>query len=91
MLFKWIRYDCELGSNRVNYIPIRLWTMEEEGSKRIELIGKDDKRQITVLFAESLSGEFLPIQIIYQGKAQSVYQNLIFPTGGMSHTHQPLD
>ena len=39
--------------------------MEEEGSKRIELIGKDDKRQITVLFAGSLSGELLPIQIIY--------------------------
>ena len=72
MLFKWIRYDYELGSNRVNYVPICLWTMEEEGSKRIELIGKDAKRQITVLFAESLSGELLPIQIIHQGKSSAV-------------------
>ena len=35
----------------VNYVPLSSWTMEEEGSKRIELIGKDDKRQLTVLFA----------------------------------------
>ena len=42
-------------------------TMEEEGSKRIELIGKDDKRQLTVLFAGALNGDLLPI-IIYQGK-----------------------
>ena len=47
----------------VNYVPIFLWTMEEEGSKIIELLGKDDKRHITVLFAGSLSEELLPIQI----------------------------
>ena len=34
--------------------------LEEEGSKRTELIGK---RQITVVFAGSLSGDLLPIQI----------------------------
>ena len=27
----------------VNYVPISSWTMEEEGSKRIELIGKAAK------------------------------------------------
>ena len=63
----------------VNYVPISSWTMEEEGSKRIELIGKDDKRQITVLFAGSLSGELLPIQIIYQGKSSKCLPKFNFP------------
>ena len=37
----------------INYVPVLSWTMEVEGSKRVELIGKDDKRQITaVLLAQ---------------------------------------
>ena len=53
--------------------------MEEEGSKRIELIGKDDKRQLTALFAGSLTGDFLPIQIIYQGKTSKCLPKFNFP------------
>ena len=28
----------------VNYIPVSLWTMEEQGSKRVEIAGMNDKR-----------------------------------------------
>ena len=28
----------------INYVPVSSWTMEEEGSKQVELIGKEDKR-----------------------------------------------
>ena len=52
----------------INYITVSSWTMEEEGSKRVQVVGKDDKRQLTVLFACSVSGDFLPIQLVYQGK-----------------------
>ena len=52
----------------INYVPVSSWTMEAEGSERVELIGTDDKRQITVVFAGSLGGDILPIQVIYQGK-----------------------
>ena len=31
----------------IKYIPVSNWTMATEGSKRIELIGHDDKQQIT--------------------------------------------
>ena len=55
----------------VNYVPISSWTMEQEGSKRIELIGKDDKRQLTVLFAGLLSGNLLSIQNIYVPRESS--------------------
>ena len=52
----------------INYIPVSSWTMEKEGTKRIELAGKEDKRQLTAVLADSMSGDFLPPQIIYQGK-----------------------
>ena len=37
------------------------WTMAEEGSKRVEIAGKDDKRQLTAVFAGSMNGEFYPL------------------------------
>ena len=39
-----------------------------EGMKRVEVVGKDDKHQITAIFGISMSGDFLPIQLVYQGK-----------------------
>lgn len=35
----------------IHYVPPSSWTMEVEGSKRVDLGGKDDKRQITACFA----------------------------------------
>ena len=52
----------------LNYVPVTPWTMEEEGAKRVEVIAKDDKRQITAVFCGSMTGEFLPLQLIYEGK-----------------------
>lgn len=43
------------------------WTMEKRGTKRVEIEGIDDKRQITAMFACTLSGKFL---LIYQGTTQ---------------------
>ena len=39
--------------------------MEKEGSKCVEIIGKDDKRQITAVLAGTLNGDFLPVQLIH--------------------------
>ena len=64
----------------INYIPISSWTMEEEGSKRVEVASKDDKRQLTALFACSLSGDFLPIQLVYQGKTVRCLPKYQFPS-----------
>ena len=36
-----------------------------EGAKRVEVVGKDDKHQITAIFEISMSGDFLPIQLVY--------------------------
>ena len=45
----------------INYVPMSSWTMEKQGAKRVEIIGKDDKRQITAVLAGTLNGEFLPV------------------------------
>ena len=52
----------------LSYVPTSQWTIEQEGTKRVEIIAKDDKRQLTADFAGSSSGDFLPLQLIYEGK-----------------------
>lgn len=63
--------------------------MEQEGAKRVELVAKDDKRQITAVFAVSFTGDFLPPQLAYQGKSQSsVSHNFNFRQIGILRFHQ---
>ena len=49
------------GQTAIKYIPLSNWTMDKEGSNRIEVVSTDDKHQITATFAASLSGHFLPV------------------------------
>jgi len=52
----------------INYVPVSSWTMEQEETKRVELLGKDDKWQLTTLFTGPMSGDFLPVKLVHQGK-----------------------
>ena len=71
----------------IKYIPVSNWTMATEGSKRIELIGQDDNRQITATFAGTLTGNFLPIQLVYEGKTARCHPLIDFPKGWhITHT-----
>ena len=66
----------------INYVPASNWTVEQVGSNRIEIIiGKDDKRQLTVVFGCSMAGDFLPPQLVYQGKANRCLPQYKFPAG----------
>ena len=51
----------------ISIVPGSNWTMELKGTKRIEIVGVNDKRQITALFCGTITGEFFPLQLIYQG------------------------
>ena len=64
--------------------------MAPEGSKRVEIAGLGDKRQITATFAGSLSREFLPMQILYQGKTDRCHtkHTCTFPDGFHVHHTQ---
>ena len=63
----------------INYVPVSNWTMAAQGSKRIEVAGLGDKRQLTVVFSATLSGAFLPPQVIYAGKTQRCLPSTKFP------------
>ena len=63
----------------LNIVPVSDWTMEVEGSKRVEVAGKYDKKQITAVLGGSCVGDFLPPQIIYQGKTPHCLPNYDFP------------
>ena len=63
----------------INYVPVSSWTMAEEGSKRVDVAGKNDKHQLTAVFASSMSGDFLPIQLVYQGETTKCLPKHSFP------------
>ena len=63
----------------IHYIPVGSWTMEKEGAKRVEITAVADKRQITAVFAGSLTGDFLPPQLIYKGTTPRCLPGAQFP------------
>lgn len=65
----------------VKLIPSQNWTMEQQESSRMEIAGINDKRQITLTLAGSMSGEFLPLQLLYQGKTTRCHPQYSYPSG----------
>jgi len=53
--------------------------MEEQRAKRVEVVTKDDKRQITAVFGGSMIGDFLPPQLIYEGKTTGCIPQYKYP------------
>ena len=64
----------------IHYVPVSSWTMAKEGSKRVEIAGLDDKRQITAVFGCTMAGDFLSPQLIYQGKTNKCLPSVAFPS-----------
>ena len=53
--------------------------MAFKGSKKVTITGAADKRNITATFAVTLSGKFLPIQLMYGGKTEQSLPRYKFP------------
>ena len=64
----------------ISIVPGSSWTMELKGSKRVEIAGSGDKRQITALLCGTMAGEFLAPQLIYQGKTSACLPKHKFPS-----------
>ena len=77
-----------LDQTGIRIVPSRTWTMEQQGSKRVEIIGANDKRMITAVFCGSLAANFLPLQIIYGGKTERCHPRFQFPDD-WDITHSP--
>jgi len=80
--------DEMVDQTAIKYIPLSDWTMAEKGPKRVEVFGIDEKRQITATFAASLSGSFLPVQLVYKGKTSRCHPAIDF-LEGWHITHTP--
>ena len=63
----------------MNYVPVSVWIMEKEGAKRVEILGADDRRQITAVFTVSMVGDFFPVQLFYQSKTSKCLLPYVFP------------
>jgi hypothetical protein len=66
-------------------------TYEKRGSKRVAVAGHDDKRQITCVVSSALSGELLPLQLVFTGKTDASHPpapaNHLATQQGMHLTH----
>ena len=58
----------------IKMVPVSDWTLEVQGTKQIDIIASDAKREVAVLLAVSLSGELLPPQVINAGKMERCHQ-----------------
>ena len=54
-------------------------TFTERGAHSVPIANVDDKREITGTFCVNISGEFLPIQLIYTGVTDRCHTKVKFP------------
>ena len=60
-------------------LPTGEWTSAKEGSKHVVVAGFGDKRQVTRVFCSTMEGEFLPPQILYEGRTERCHPANSFP------------
>ena len=64
------------------------WTMHRQGERVVSISNSDDKRQITAVVAASMTGEYLPPQLIYTGKTEKCHPVVSIPSGwDIWHSH----
>ena len=61
------------------FVLVISYTMENKCNQCVPVAGTTDYRQITGTFSVSLSGDFLPVQLIYQGKTKRCQPTYPFP------------
>ena len=66
-------------------MPSSTWTMEECGAKRVEMVGVNDKHQLTAVFCGSLTGDFFPCLSYLQRKDPTVSSSLHISTRMAHH------
>ena len=62
-------------------VPTGDWTMEKEGALIVLIAHSDYKRQLTAVLAIIASGDYLPPQLLYQGKTPKCHPQISFPPG----------
>lgn len=71
----------------VRLVPSCSWTPEKR-SKRVEIAGTNNKEQIILVLCGTMTGDFLPPQVIYKGKTPRCHPKYDFPCE-WNITHSP--
>ena len=69
-----------LDQTPLSYINCGKYSFASKNTNNVAVKGVDDKRQITGTFAISLTGDFLPIQLIYASKTKRSLPKFDFPS-----------
>ena len=64
----------------LKYVPVSNWRFADKGSKRVEIAGLDNKRQLTVLLSCTMKGKLLTTQVIYAGKTPACLPKADYPS-----------
>lgn len=68
-----------LDQTNSKYVSVGNTTMAKRGSTSVPISGLSDKRSMTATFTITLSGSFLPMQLIYGGKTNQSLPKFDFP------------
>ena len=72
----------------LHLVPTGQWPMHRSGEKVVPIINSDNKRQITADLAVTMSRQYLPPQLIYQGKTKHCHPAGEVPEGwDIWHSH----
>ena len=81
LIFNW-------DQTAISLVPSSQWTLDKKGKKRVAIAGHSDKRQITAVMCAALTGEVLPIQLVYEGKTNRCHPAYDFPANWVI-SHSP--
>ena len=74
----------------LHLVPTGQWTVHRSDEKVVPITNSDDKCQITAVLAVTITGEYLPPQLIYQGKTKRCHPAGEVPEGwDIWHSHHP--
>ena len=62
------------------FVPSCNKTLTKKGFKSVPIAGSTDKEMITTTFSITLTGELLPVQLIYGGKTKKSIPAVSFPS-----------
>ena len=62
-------------------VPTELILNWDQTGIRVQMIGVNGKRQMTAIFCGALTCDFLPVQLVYNGKTPCCHPHFEFPLG----------
>ena len=71
--------SLNLDQTPLPYVFPGKYTFNPKGAKTVPIKGVDDKRQIFAIFTVSMTGKFLPIQLIYEERRPGCLPRFDFP------------